>query len=134
MDLISCVKNFGSGTMKSHLIILFYFIFFWIQKQFLKYILTGKNVKIILLRYYLLCVHSTLILSFFKFYFIFKLSDGNGGTVRLVLLKKKYWKLKGTIKLLLQEVEQEMMVAWREDADIEESSGWILEIFGHIRI
>lgn len=45
MDLISCVKNFGSGTMKSHLIIL---------------------------------------------------SDGNGGTVRLVLFKKKYWKLKGT--------------------------------------
>ena len=36
--------------------------------------------------------------------------------------------------MLLQEVEQEMMVAWREDADIEESSGWILEIFGHIRI
>ena len=91
-------------------------------------------MKIILLRYYLLCVHFILILFFFKFYFIFKLSDGNGGTVRLVLFKKKYWKLKGTIKLLLQEVEQEMMVAWREDADIEESSGWILEIFGHIRI
>ena len=36
--------------------------------------------------------------------------------------------------LLLQEVKREMMVVWREDADIEESSGWILEIFGHMRI
>ena len=78
MDLISCVKNFGSGTMKSHLIIL---------------------------------------------------SDGNGGTVRLVLFKKKILEAEEgqPNMLLLQEVKREMMVVWREDADIEESSGWILK-------
>ena len=52
-------------------------------------------MKIILLRYYLLCVHFILILFFLKFYFIFKLSDGNGGTVRLVLFKKKILEAEG---------------------------------------